>query len=117
MISPLSSTVSALQAYKSRMEATSNNIANITTAEFKKSQAVLKEGANGDVQVHVTLSDTAGQPYQAFEDNQRHEKQTSNVELTKELPQMMATQHAYNANMKVIQTQDEILGSTLNIVG
>ena len=45
------------------------------------------------------------------------EKETSNVDLTEELPQMMVTKHAYNANMKVIQTQDEILGNTLNIVG
>jgi flagellar hook protein FlgE len=45
------------------------------------------------------------------------EKETSNVDLSEEVPQMMVTQHAYQANMKVIQTQDEVLGNMLNIVG
>ena len=117
MISPVSSTVSALQAYKSQMEATSNNIANITTDDFKKSRAVLKEGANGEVRVQVNRIDTPGHPYQAFEGSRTVEKETSNVDLTEEFPQMMITQHAYTANMKVIQTQDEVLGNILDIVG
>jgi len=117
MILPVSSTVSALQAYKSQIEVTSNNIANVNTDGFKKSKAVLKEGANGDVQVYENRIDTPGHPYQALEGSQMVEKETSNVDLTEELPQLMVTQHAYTANMKVIQTQDEVLGNTLDIVG
>ena len=30
---------------------------------------------------------------------------------------MMTTQHAYTANLKVMQTQDEILGSLMDIMG
>ena len=117
MISPVNSTVSALQAYKCQMEVTSNNIANVNTDQFKKSKAVLEEGTHGDVQVHINRIDTPGHPYKALEGGQMVEKETSNVDLTEELPQMMVTKHAYNANLKVIQTQDEILGNTLNIVG
>ena len=77
----------------------------------------MKEGANGEVQVHVNRIDTPGHPYQTFEGSRMVEKETSNVDLTEEFPQMMTTQHAYTANMKVIQTQDEVLGNILNIVG
>jgi flagellar hook protein FlgE len=117
MISPVSSTVSALQAYNSQLEVTSNNIANVNTDEFKKSKATLKEGANGGVQVDIRRVDTPGHRYQELAGDQMVEKESSNVDLTEELPQMMVTQHAYQANMKVIQTQDEILGTALNIMG
>ena len=117
MISPLNSTVSALQAYKSQMEVTSNNIANVNTEGFKKSKATLQEGTNGGVQVDIKKVDTPGHRYQALEGDQMVEKETSNVDLPEEVPQMMVTQHSYQANMKVIQTQDEILGNMLNIVG
>jgi flagellar hook protein FlgE len=117
MISPVNSTISALQAYKTQMEVTSNNIANVNTEEFKKSRATLKEGANGDVLSDIKRVDTPGYRYQELDGDQMVEKETSNVDLSEELPQMMVTQHAYKANMKVMQTQDEILGTTLNIVG
>jgi flagellar hook protein FlgE len=117
MISPFNGTFSALQAYKTQMAVTSNNIANVNTEEFKKSKATLKEGSNGGVQVDINRVDTPGYRYEEIEDGQPVEKETSNVDLAEELPQMMVTQHAYKANMKVVQTQDEILGTALNIVG
>jgi flagellar hook protein FlgE len=117
MISAVNSTVSALQAYKTQMEVTSNNVANVNTEGFKKSKATLKEGDHGDVQVDVNRVDTPGHRYQELEGDQMVEKETSNVELAEEFPQMMVTQHAYEANMKVLQTQDKMLGTTLNILG
>jgi flagellar hook protein FlgE len=117
MISPVNSTVSALQAYNSQLQVTSNNIANVNTDEFKKSKVNLQEGANGGVQANIRRVDTPGYRYQAREGDRMIEKETSNVDLSEELPQLTATQHAYKANMKVIQTQDEILGTALNIVG
>ena len=117
MISAVNSTVSALQAYKTQMEVTSNNVANVNTDGFKKSKATLKEGDNGDVQVDVNRVDTPGHRYQELKGDQRVEKETSNVDLAEEFPQMMVTQHAYEANLKVLQTQDKMLGTTLDILG
>ena len=117
MISAVNSTVSALQAYKTQMNVTSNNVANVNTEGFKKSKATLKEGDNGDVQVDVNRVNTPGHRYQEFENDRMVEKETSNVDLAEELPQMMVTQHAYEANLKVLQAQDKILGSTLDILG
>lgn len=117
MISAVNSTVSALQAYKTQMNVTSNNVANVNTEGFKKSKATLKEGDNGDVQVDVNRVNTPGHRYQELEDDQMVEKETSNVDLAEEFPQMMVTQHAYEANMKVLQAQDKMMGTTLDIVG
>ena len=117
MISAVNSTVSALQAYKTQMDVTSNNVANVNTDGFKKSTASLKEGRNGDVQVDVKRVDTPGHRYQELADDRMVEKETSNVDLAEEFPQMMVTQRAYEANMKVLQTQDKMLGTTLDILG
>jgi flagellar hook protein FlgE len=117
MISPVNSTISALQAYKTQMEVTSDNIANVNTEGFKKSKATLKEGANGDVQVHINRLKTPGHRYQELQGDQMVEKETSNVDLSEELPQMMVTQHAYEANLKVLQAKDQMLGTALDILG
>ena len=117
MISAVNSTVSALQAYKTQMQVTSNNVANVNTEGFKKSKATLKEGDNGDVQVDVNRVNTPGHRYQELEGDKMVEKETSNVDLAEEFPQMMVTQHAYEANMKVLQAQDKMMGTTLDILG
>jgi flagellar hook protein FlgE len=117
MISAVNSTISALQAYKTQMDVSSNNVANVNTENFKKSRATIREGTNGDVKAEVNRVDTPGHRYQELEGDQVVDKETSNVDLAEEFPQMMVTQHAYEANMKVLQAQDKILGTTLDIVG
>ena len=116
MIPSVNSTLSALQAYKNSMGVTANNIANVNTDEFKKSRATMKEGANGNVEVAVNKINTPGHRYQELEGNQMVEKETSNVNLEKELPDLMVTQRTYEANLKVLQTHDAMLGTTLNIL-
>ncbi len=116
MISAVNSTISALQAYKTQMDVASNNVANINTENFKKSRVNLKEGKNGDVQATVRKDNTPGHRYQELEGDQIIEKETSNVDLAEEFPQMMLTQHAYEANMKVLRAQDQLLGTTLDIL-
>ena len=41
----------------------------------------------------------------------------SNVDLTEEIPQTITAQRGYEANLKLIETQDEMLGSVLDILG
>ena len=117
MIPSVNSTISALQAYKSKMGVTANNIANVNTDEFKKDRATLREGTNGGVQVNVQQVNTPGIRYKAFEGDQLVEKESSNVNLEEEIPEMMITQRTYEANLKVLQTQNKMLGSVLDIMG
>ena len=117
MIPSVNSTISALQAYKTRLGVTADNIANVNTAEFKKSRASLKEGINGDVQVDINRVNTPGHRYQELEGDQLIEKEGSNVSLEEEIPEMMVTQRTYEANLKVLQTQNKMLGTLLDITG
>ena len=117
MISAVNSTISALQANKTRLGVTADNIANVNTDEFKKSRAILKEGSNGDVQANIERVNTPGHRYQELEGNQLIEKEGSNVNLEEEIPELMVTQRTYEANLKVLQTHDKMLGTLLDITG
>lgn len=116
MIPAVNSTLSALQAYRKSMRVTANNIANVNTEEFKKSRATMKEGPNGGVEVDVQKVNTPGHRYQELQGDQMVEKETSNVNLEEELPDLMVTKHTYEANLKVLQTRDKMLGSMLDII-
>jgi flagellar hook protein FlgE len=39
------------------------------------------------------------------------------VDLTTELPNALITQRAFEANLKMIETEDEMIGSILDILG
>ena len=117
MIPSVNSTISALQAYKTRLGVNADNIANVNTAEFKKSRVSLKEGINGGVQVDINRVNTPGHRYQELEGDQLIEKEGSNLSLEEEIPEILVTRRTYEANLKVLQTQNRMLGTLLDITG
>jgi flagellar basal-body rod protein FlgC len=117
MMTNVSSNLSALRAYGTKMGVIADNVANLNTDGYKKNRAVLKEGPNQSVAVDIQQVDTPGAVYERYDGHERVEKETSNVDLAEELPAMITTQHAYTANLKVLQARDEVLGSLLDVVG
>jgi flagellar hook protein FlgE len=115
MVSSLSSTVSAIAALDKKMNVTSNNVANSQSDGFKKSRADLEEGENGGVEVKITQVNTPGPKVMVEENGKTVEKEMSNVDLAEELPQTAITETGYNANLKMLKTQDEMLGTMLDI--
>ena len=117
MISALNSTVSALKAFVTKLGVKADNIANVNTDGFKKNRAILREGHDGGVRVEISRDNSPGIKYDVVENGEKVEKETSNVDLTEEIPDLMMTKRAYQANLKTIKTQDDMLGSLLDIVG
>ena len=117
MISALNGTISALRAFVTKLGVTADNIANVNTDGFKRNRAVLHEDDNGGVRVEIRKDDSPGLRYDVIENGKKVEKETSNVDLTEEIPNLMVTKRAYQANLKSIETQDEMLGSLLDTVG
>ncbi len=114
MISSISSSICALNAFGTKMDITDNNIANVASEGFKKSRAILSEGDNGAVEAEVTRIDTPGNIiYEEDRDGQMVEKELSNVDLSEEIPQTIIAQRGSEANLKSIATRDEMLGSIL----
>jgi flagellar basal-body rod protein FlgC len=110
------STLSALQAFGTKMSVTANNVANVCSDEFKKSRAVLEEGQNQAVVVDIQRIDTPGPLIQDVQGTEVVERELSNVDLGEELPQTISTSRGYEANLKTIQTRDDMLGTVIDLV-
>ena len=117
MISSMGNNLSALKAFGTKMAVTAKNIANVNSQEYKKSRASLSEDSNGAVRVDVERIESPGVSVADVEKDGEKEKELSNVDLTEEISEMIITKHGYRANLKAVETQDEMLGATLDIIG
>jgi len=117
MISAISSAVTAISAFDKKMAVTSNNVANSETEGFKKSRADLKEGDSGAVQVDISVVGTPGPVITVEENNGLVEKEMSNVDLAEAIPQTIITQNGFEANIKTLKTEDEMMGTLLDMFG
>lgn len=114
MIYPVGSTLTALNAYRKKMDVTANNIANVTTDEFKKSRVTMSENQNGGVSAIVDRVDTPGIEKETIRNDQIVLTESSNVDLAEELTEMIPTRTIYSANLKTLKTRNEMLGSLLD---
>lgn len=117
MITAVGNNLSALKALGKKMEVTANNVANSESEGFKKSRAVITEGVTHDIEVEIDRVESPGPIIHETVNGQGTEKELSNVELTEEIPSTIQTQRSYEANLKAIATQEEMLGSILDIFG
>ena len=106
-----------MRAFVTKLGVTADNIANVSTDGFKKNRAAFHADENGGVRVEIRKDDSPGFRYAAVENGQTVEKEASNVDLTEEIPNLMVTKRAYQANLKTLETQDEMLGSLLDTIG
>ncbi len=110
----INSNISALQALGKKQSVTANNIANSETAGFKKSQTILESGQNGAVTTKTQPINTPGtminQPDGSLEE-------MSNVDLAQEITTMIPTKHAYQANLKALETTAEMEDTVLDLIG
>lgn len=118
MISGINSTLSALRGLSTKLDSTANNVANMESDGFKKTRVTLEEGgAAGGVSARVERVETPGPQVLETTPAGTTLVEKSNVELTEEIPNLMMVKNSYKANLKVIQVNDEMLGSLLDIKG
>jgi flagellar hook protein FlgE len=117
MVSPINSNISALAAFGKKMAVSSNNIANLESEGFKKSRAVLLEGEQGGVIVDIERLDTPGDVRVEYREDGVTERELSNVDLAQEITDTLSTQRGYEANLKAVKVQDELIGTILDIFG
>ncbi len=116
MISSIQPTLSALKAFDRKMGVSADNVANINTPGYEAKKATLSEGPGGGVETKISrparseasATQTAALPGE--------EARPSNVSLDEELPEMMVTKRGYQANLKALKAQDEMLGNALDIL-
>lgn len=104
------SNLMALDALGTSQAVSANNIANVNTDEFKASSVVLESGP-GDQGVEVAAiheSTTPGAMIDGVE--------TSNVDLGREMVDMIQTSRAFSANTVAIRANEEMTGHLLNMI-
>lgn len=106
--------ISALSAFGTQMNVTSNNIANVNTDGFKRSRTVLEEGLNSSVNPRVEKINTPGPLVQESTES-GETRELSNVDLAQEITSTIPTQRGYEANLKMVQTKDEMLGKVIDM--
>jgi len=115
MINGIASGVSALRAIQKKVDVSANNVANVDSDGFKKSRVTLQEGDPQGVKAQVERVNTPGPVvYERSADGQKRVEK-SNVELSEEIPAMMRSKRYLQANIKAIQTMDEMTGYLLDI--
>ena len=115
MLSGINSSLSGLLALQKKNESIASNTANVNTAGYKKTRVTLNEGPLQTVTTNTSKVETQG-PL-VYEQTTAGEElvEQSNVDLEEEIPQQLLTKRFFQANIKTIQTQDEMLGSLLDI--
>lgn len=91
--------ISALGAYGAKLAVTANNIANMDSEGFKPSNVTLKENKTGGVTASITKNENAYE-----------------VDFSKEAVDLVTTSTGFKANLKVLQTYDEMTESLLDIM-
>lgn len=99
------SSITGLQAYETRQAVSSNDIANVNTAGYEES--VVSQSDNGT---------SSGTSIDAINKISNSPSELSNTRLEVEMPEQMMNAKGYEANASVIKTQDQMLGSLMDIV-
>jgi len=116
VINGIGCAMSGLKAHKTKMDVAANNIANVNTDGFKKSKVEFEENAVGGVMVNIQKIETNGNPIQHKEGEKEIHSETSNVDYAEETVNMITANTGFEANLKALQTEDEMLGSLLDII-
>ena len=97
----ISNNISSIQAHQSMMNTNANNVANVNTDHFVPSDTRMSSN-NSSVTANTRMTDNNGST-------------KSQTDLAKEIPNQIIVQGATATNVTSIQTQDEMLGSLLDI--
>lgn len=118
MIRSVGSSQAALRAYGTQVNTNANNVANVNTESFQRQEAVIQEDQNSQPQARVRTDTTPGPVRQTISDDGRQRLQEqSNTDLTKEFTGTISAQNSYNANLKTVETADQMTGSIIDIKG
>ena len=115
MFSGFAVALSGIQAGGRMLGASAHNIANAQTENFKRTRATLEGASAGGVIVTLEKDNRSGPQFSTGDDPFTF-REGSNVELEEELIHTLKATHLIEANLASIRTQDQVLGSLLDII-
>ncbi|MDK9709190.1 MAG: flagellar basal body protein [Desulforhopalus sp.] len=115
MISAYSSALTALQAFGTKVQSGANNIANANTDGFRKTRVTMAEQQPQGVRATVDQVNTPGASVFQETSGGPDLVELSNVEMSSEIPEMSLSSQFYKANLKTIETVNDMTGTLLDI--
>ena len=116
MTGGISSSLTALTAYGAKLHVAANNAANANTKGFKHSRVTPIEGVPRGVRAVVERIGAPGPQVPAEASRGPAIEELSNVDLGQEMTDVLLAQRAFEINAQVLRTQDETLGTLLDII-
>lgn len=112
MVPSVGSSVSAIRAALTMMEASANNTANADTAGYKKDKVSLNEGKNVGVVARVEKSK---EPGPKIKDSYGDAVEASNVDYAEEAVTQIQAKNMVAMNAAVLKTEDEMQKNLIDV--
>lgn len=118
-MSDFSNSVSGIQAAFSKQEVSAHNLANLNTEGYKARRLQQSESTAGGVQTEsIQTNDSPGPPIPGRRtptEQSSNYLEGSNVKPSREVVSQMASEHSNAANVTALKTQNEMLGSLMDL--
>ena len=115
MISAYQSALTGLQAFSTKLQSNSTNIANANTNGFKKTVVTNANVDPQGVKAQINKVSTPGSSVFQETDAGMELVELSNVDIGTELVNMNLNSTMYKANLKTIATVNDMTGELLNL--
>ena len=115
MISAIHTALSGLTAFSKQLDVSAHNIANVNTDSFKKQHTTFLEVSTGGVLPVVQKDNSPGPAVMKNTSQGYAPVELSNVDLGEEAVSQIIAQRGFEANLRTLQTADNILGSILDM--
>ncbi|TKB23548.1 flagellar biosynthesis protein FlgC [Desulfopila sp. IMCC35006] len=115
MITASQTALTGLQAFGTKLQANGNNIANANTDGFKKTQITNAAVVPSGVKTVTQKSATPGTSILQQTGTEMEQVELSNVDLATEIVDMSLNSTMYKANLKTIETANEMTGTLLHL--
>ncbi|MDQ5984467.1 MAG: hypothetical protein CSYNP_00162 [Syntrophus sp. SKADARSKE-3] len=114
MSNVMSIALTGLGTFRKKLEVSANNTVNANTDGFKKSRVDMTAAYPDGVKVTISRVDTPGALVHA-DGSDTAMKESSNVSLEEETVTQLTAKQLFETNIKVVQTEDEMTGTLLDI--
>lgn len=115
MLGGIYASLSGLAGAQTKIVTAAHNTANANTEGFKKQRVTFKEVHPQGVEATVDTIDTPGPVLLQEHDNRLVATEQSNVDLGEEAINLLLGKRLYEANLRTLDIQNQVLGNVLDI--
>ncbi|MCP9448174.1 MAG: flagellar basal body protein [Nitrospira sp.] len=114
MISAIYTALSGLTAFAQQLNVSAYNLANLNTDNFKRSETQFVEARSGGVFPVIQHDNSPGPTVLRHSPQGMVPIELSNVDIAMEFVNQMVAQRGFEANLRTMNTADDMVGSILD---